>query len=105
MTYQDGYADKSAREIIGLLGLRFRSYRQRMGLTQADVAAHAGVSVLTVVKFESGRAENVSMRTFLSLLRSIGALADMEGVLPELPPDPYSTPENKIVQPIRPQKI
>lgn len=95
MIYNDSFTSKSATEIIRLLGQRFRDYRLRMALTQAEVATRAGVSVLTVIKFESGRAENVSMRTFLSLLRSIGSLGDMADVLPELPPDPYATTHSR----------
>ena len=47
-------------EIIQMLGERFRKYRIALGLTQAALSEKAGVSKMTIHKFESGSAGNVS---------------------------------------------
>ena len=52
--------DYSIPELIHLLGSRYRDYRQRADMTQKEVAERAGLSVVTVYKFESGAANNLS---------------------------------------------
>ena len=38
----------SDAEILQMLGLRFKQYRVALGLTQAELSAKAGVSVMTI---------------------------------------------------------
>lgn len=79
----------STPELVRLLGERFKDYRLRCQLTQKEIAKHSGVGVTTIHKFENGAAGNISMSTFIQLLRSIGSLEAIDDILPELPPSAY----------------
>lgn len=85
----------SDSEIIQMLGERFRQYRIALGLTQAALSEKAGVSKMTIHKFESGTAGNVSMQTLLSLLRYTGLLGNFEALIPDVPESPYSNLSNR----------
>ncbi|MDE7102043.1 MAG: helix-turn-helix domain-containing protein [Bacteroidales bacterium] len=85
----------SDSEIIQILGERLRKYRIALGLTQAELSAKAGVSKMTIHKFESGTAGNVSMQTLLSLLRYTGLLGNFEALIPDVPASPYSSLSNR----------
>lgn len=80
----------TAPEIIARLGERFKEYRQQSGMTQKAVAEKAGLSVMTLQKFESGTSRDVSMTTIIRLLRVINQLENIEAILPEIPESPYS---------------
>ncbi|MCC8113891.1 MAG: helix-turn-helix domain-containing protein [Bacteroidales bacterium] len=79
----------SGPELVRRLGARFRDYRMRAKMTQQEVATSAAISVVTVHKFESGAARNISLDTLIRLLRSIHCLEFFDELLPELPPSPY----------------
>ena len=79
----------STPELVRLLGERFKDYRLRCQLTQKEIAEHSGVGLTTIHKFENGTAGNISMSTFIQLLRSIGSLEAIDYILPELPPSAY----------------
>lgn len=79
----------SGPEIIAKLGKRYRMYRQQNKLTQKDVAEKAGLSVMTIQKFEKGISHDLSMSTLLRLLRVIGRLDDVSAILPDFPESPY----------------
>lgn len=98
------WSDYSPTEMIGVLGERFREYRMRMEKTQEEIAAETGVSLSTIRRFEAGGAVNISMSTFLVLLRAVGRVQHMEQIMPELPPSPYLYRENKVRQRIRHSK-
>ena len=74
----------STPELVRLLGVRFKEYRMRCNLTQKEVAELTGLGLTTIHKFENGTAGNLSLATFLLLLKVVG-----HDVLPELPPSPY----------------
>lgn len=76
---------KSNPELIMELGLRFKEYRLACRLTQQEVADKAGVSLFTVRAFEGGKAANITMGSFMGLLRAIGYLEEMDKLLPALP--------------------
>ncbi len=80
-----GIEGKSNNEIISELGGRFKEYRLFSNLTQREVAVKSGVSVFTISQFEKGEAGNIGFGTILSLLRSIGFIAEAEKLLPPLP--------------------
>lgn len=82
-------------EIVQMLGERFRRYRIALGLTQAELAEKAGVSKMTIHKFESGSAGNVSMQTLISLLRYTGLIENFDALIPDVPESPYSTISNR----------
>lgn len=79
----------SIPELVHLLGSRFRDYRQRAGMTQKEISEKTGISTVTIYKFESGAANNISLATFLLLLKAIGWIEGIDNFMPELPPSPY----------------
>ena len=87
MDNEDIYG-KTNPELIMELGSRFKEYRLTCRMTQKEVAEQAGVSLFTVKAFESGRAYNITMGSFLGMLRAISFLEEVKKLLPELPPTP-----------------
>lgn len=95
----------SIPELIHLLGSRFRDYRQRAGMTQKDVSEKVGLSTVTIYKFERGTANNISLGTFLLLLKAIGWIDSIDNFMPELPPSPYvEERKTKAIQRVRHKK-
>lgn len=78
------YKDCTTAEIVRSLGASYKEYRLRKRLTQGDVAQQTGLTIATISKFESGMATNISFATFLLLLKAVGRIDDMAGVLPPL---------------------
>ena len=83
------YYEYSGPELVRLLGARFKEYRLRCNMTQKEVAQQSGITVTTIHKFESGSASNLSLGTFLQLLKAIEQIDEIENLLPELPESPY----------------
>ena len=79
----------STPELVRLLGSRFKDYRMRCNLTQKEVAEQSGIGLTTIHKFENGTAGNLSLSTFILLLRGVGQVNALDDVLPELPESPY----------------
>lgn len=82
-------SDYAVPELVHLLGRRFRDYRRRARLTQKDVAEKTGISTVTIYKFENGTSGNLSLGTFILLLKAIGWIDGIDRILPELPQSPY----------------
>ena len=76
-------------EIVTMLGRRFKDYRIGCDMTQKEVSQQSGVSVITIRKFENGKLYNITLGTFIELLRAIGFMQGLNDVLPELPVSPY----------------
>lgn len=95
------YYEYSVPELVRLLGSRFREYRMRAGMTQKEVAEQSGITVTTIHKFETGAASNISLGTFLLLLKAIEQIAAIDELLPKLPESPYLFVKEKKVQRIR----
>ena len=75
-------------------------------MTQKDVAEKAGVSVLTIYRFENGTVNNISLGTFLLLLKSVGSINDLDELMPEQPESPYLYNDKfKKAQRVRHKKI
>ena len=83
------FYDYSTPELVRLLGSRFKDYRMRCNLTQKEVAEQSGIGLTTIHKFENGTAGNLSLSTFILLLRVVGQVNAIVDVLPELPESPY----------------
>lgn len=99
------YYEYSIPELVNLLGARFKDYRLRSGMTQKDVSEQSGISINTIHKFEKGVTGNMSLGTFLLLLKAIGQIDALEEVMPELPESAYLIRDNqKKVQRIRHKK-
>ena len=61
----------STLELVRLLGERFKEYRMRCNLTQREVAELSGIGLTTIYKFENGTASNLSLSTFILLLKVV----------------------------------
>lgn len=95
----------STPELVRMLGIRFKEYRMRCNLTQKEVADQSGIGLTTIHKFENGTAGNLSLSTFLLLLKVIGQINSLDDLLPELPESPYlMRREEKKAQRIRHSK-
>lgn len=95
----------STPELIRLMGTRFKEYRIRCNLTQKDVSEQSGVGLTTIHKFENGTAGNISLSTFIVLLKVVGQINAMDYILPELPESPYMMrKDDKKVQRVRRSK-
>ncbi|MBR2776398.1 MAG: helix-turn-helix transcriptional regulator, partial [Prevotella sp.] len=79
------FYEYSAPELVRLLGERFKEYRMRCNLTQKEVAEQSGIGLTTIHKFENGTAGNLSLSTFILLLKVIGQVDALDDVMPELP--------------------
>lgn len=95
------YYEYSIPELISLLGQRFKDYRLRSEMTQKEVAEQSGITVNTIHKFENGKAGNMSLGTFLLLMKSIGCIDQLDDIMPELPESAYLMNAGKKVQRIR----
>ena len=95
----------STPELVRLLGTRFKDYRMRCNLTHREVAEQSGIGLTTIHKFENGTAGNLSLSTFILLLKVVGQINALDDVLPELPESPYLIrKEDKKAQRIRHSK-
>ena len=79
----------SMPDLVRLLGIRFKEYRMRCNFTQKEVAEQSGVGLTTIHKFENGTASNLSLSTFILLLKVVGQINSLDDLLPELPESPY----------------
>ena len=99
------YYEYSIPELVKLLGARFKDNRLRSHMTQKDVAEQSGITVNTIHKFENGTTGNMSLGTFLSLMKAIGQIDALDDMMPELPESAYLIRDNqKKVQRIRHKK-
>jgi transcriptional regulator with XRE-family HTH domain len=64
------------------IGKRLKNYRIRGKLTQKELADKAGVSVFSIIQIERGKA--VTLPVFLSVLRVLRLLDNMEIFIPEI---------------------
>lgn len=83
------FYEYSVPELVRLLGDRFKEYRLRCNLTQKEVAQLSGIGMTTIHKFENGTAGNLSLSTFLLLLKVVGRIDSVDSLLPSLPDSPY----------------
>ena len=96
------FYEYSTPELVRLLGNRFKEYRMRCNLTQREVAEQSGIGLTTIHKFENGTAGNLSLSTFLLLLKVVGQINALDDLLPDLPESPYLIrKENKKAQRVR----
>ncbi len=88
------YYEYSIPELVKMLGSRFKDYRMRSNMTQKEVAEQSGLTVNTIHKFENGRVPNLSLSTFLLLMKAIGCINSLDEMMPELPESPYLVKES-----------
>lgn len=77
-------------EIIARFGTQYRSYRKMAGMTQREVAQKAGLSTITLYKFEKGMAKDLSLSTLIRLMRVIEQLDNLNALFPPIPESPYT---------------
>ena len=53
------------------------------------MAEQSGIGLTTIHKFENGTAGNLSLSTFILLLKVVGQINALDDLLPELPESPY----------------
>ena len=82
-------------ELVRLLGSRFKDYRLRANMTQKEVAEMSGLSMMTIHRFENGMVKNISLGTFLLLLKAVGSINDLNELMPEQPESPYLYDDNQ----------
>lgn len=99
------YTEYSVPELIQMLGSRFKDYRLGAHLTQKDVAELTGLTVPTVQRFENGLSGNISLGTFLLLMKAIGCVNGLDELMPDQPESPYLyNDDKKKVQRVRHKK-
>lgn len=99
------YTEYSAAELVKMLGARFKDYRLRAQLTQKDVAILTGLAVPTVQRFENGQSGDISLSTFLLLMKAIGCINGLDELMPDQPESLYLyNDNNKKAQRVRHKK-
>ena len=73
-------------------------------MTQKDVSEQSGITITTIHKFENGTSGNMSLGTFLLLMKAIGQINTLDELMPELPDSAYLIKSEKNVQRIRHKK-
>ena len=68
------------------LGRRLARHRLNRNLTQAALAAQAGVSTPTVQRIEQGHSSQAS--NLIRILRALGLLGNLDALVPEPPASP-----------------
>ena len=91
----EDYSEYSMTELVRLLGSRFKDYRLSANMTQKEVAEMSGLSMMTIHRFENGMVKNISLGTFLLLLKAVGSINDLNELMPEQPESPYLYDDNQ----------
>ena len=91
----EDYSEYSMTELVRLLGSRFKDYRLRANMTQKEVAEMSGLSMMTIHRFENGTVKNISLSSFLLLLKAVGSINDLHELMPEQPESPYLYKDNQ----------
>lgn len=80
-TYTD-FQQLSDQQIHDELCRRFKAARLEANITQSELAARAGVSLITIKRAESGKG-NITLMTLIALMRGLGLLTQFNHYLPE----------------------
>jgi len=76
----------SDRATLELIGERIARERLGQNRRQSDVAEEAGISRKTLIRLEAG--QDVSLTTFLRVLRALNLMENLSLLLPEPGPSP-----------------
>ncbi len=79
--------------IMAELGQRIAHRRISLGITQAEIAAQAGVGKRTVVRIEAG--EDTQVTTLIRLLRVLDLTEQLEQLVPEISTSPMEMLKHK----------
>ena len=86
---KDMIYDFSDADIIQELCQKLKSIRLSCCFSQQEFAEKCGVSIITIKRIESGKANDVTMGTLLKIMRISGTLEGAVNLLPDLPASPY----------------
>ena len=101
----DNYSEYSTPELVRMLGIRFKDYRLRANMTQKEIVEVTGLTIPTIQRFENGLSNNISLGTFLLLLKAVGCINGLDELMPEQPESPYLyNDKNKKAQRVRHKK-
>lgn len=99
------YSTYSVPELVKMLGSRFKDYRLRAKMTQKEVADLTSLTIPTIQRFENGMSGNITLGTFLLLLKSVGCINGIDELMPDEPESLYLYRENnKKIKRIRHKK-
>jgi len=86
------------REVVITLGQQYDQLRRYKQLQDKDILAASGTSSSVLAKFRGGKG-NITLETFVKLMRAVGELDKLESLL--VIPDQYSPTQQKQVLPER----
>ncbi len=87
----------SDAQILHELALRVDYLRRQKGLSDRELAERGGLGVRTLVAFRSNN-KDITLGTFLHILRGLGELERLDGLLPPAEPT-YSPADGGYVAP------
>jgi transcriptional regulator with XRE-family HTH domain len=88
--------------ILAELGRRIARRRIDLQMTQAEVAEQAGVGKRTLERLEAG--QSAQMSSLIRIVRALGALPDLDRMIPEVGPRPMELLKRKGKVPRRASK-
>lgn len=99
------WTEFSDTAILKNLGARIKAYRIARGMKQQELAEESGIGLNTVVKIEGG--QSVSFALFISVLRTLGLLENLDCLIPEQKPSPLQLMkmQGKRIQRVRTKKV
>lgn len=86
---KDMIYDFSDADIMQELCQKLKSIRFSCCLSQQEFAEKCGVSIITIKRIESGKANDITMGTLLKIMRISGTLEGVVDLLPDIPASPY----------------
>jgi len=89
------------RDIVIALGRQYDQLRRHKQLQDKEILATSGTSSSVLAKFRGGKG-NITLETFVKLMRAVGELDKLESLLPI--PEQYSPTQQKKVLPERVRK-
>lgn len=81
------------KQILEALAIRLKDYRIRKHYTQKELAEKSGVSLNSVQRMEQGK--SVSLSIFISVLRTLKLLNNLETLVPDVSVSPIEMLQQK----------
>lgn len=70
--------------IVRILGCRVKQYRIFHRLTQKEMSELTGINVVTLRNFENGNAYNISMNSFIAIMKVLDKVERFDELLPPM---------------------
>ncbi len=84
---------RSDQAVLASLGDRLRRRRLELNWSQGRLAEAAGLNRTTISELERGKP--TSLATFVQVLRALGALHELDGLLPDSGPSPIQLAKSR----------